>query len=93
MTKPGAENEDLRPHLVTKTSLYNKARVTLAELPRRRLASSQPGPLKFNGEICKLVWINKPPTPLCRLNFGIQNRLPSLKLSPGNVSSANRIRL
>lgn len=33
MTKPGAENEDLRPHLVTKTSLYNKARVTLAELP------------------------------------------------------------
>ena len=33
MTKPGAENEDLRPHLVTKTSLYSKARVTLAELP------------------------------------------------------------
>lgn len=33
MTKPGAENEDLRPHLVTKTSPYNKAPVMLAELP------------------------------------------------------------
>ena len=33
MTKPGAENEDLRPHLMTKTSLYHKARVMLAVPP------------------------------------------------------------
>lgn len=25
MTKPGAKNEDFRPHLMTKTSLNNKA--------------------------------------------------------------------
>lgn len=32
MTKPGAENEDLRLHLMTKTSLRTKAWVMLAEL-------------------------------------------------------------
>lgn len=71
MTKPGAEREreDFRLHRMTKNSLYNKARCDAAWEAGLTLPSSQPEPFKFKGKICKLVWINMPPTPLCRLNF------------------------
>lgn len=69
MTKPGADDEGFRPQLMTKASLHSKAWCNAGRTARLGLTPSQPGPLKFNGEICKLVWINKPWTLLDRLNF------------------------